>query len=195
MAVSDFAAADEIFIITINPGQTVMGMIEAGGYDDVHPAILDEAESHLLEEGETEVACRLVHLGEELSTDAVLAELRKRGVKRARTALGLSFGSSQPERQRQFPIAVLRSYWDLTSHASAGALYLDAQDGRRRLDRFLLDEGVDFPANCRFSLLPSEPLRFQGINGSVSNRYGVVRDGAFFNFGDLHSDGSVIILA
>lgn len=101
-----------IYSVTINYDLSFPGMITAGHYDWVNS---DITEKHFPVKGEgttKEVTIELVHFNRAMgSSDEVIRELDKRGLRPATIEELLAFGAKYPELQRQFPIVALGSIW------------------------------------------------------------------------------------
>ncbi len=120
------------YTVTIDWSRSLEQMIAAGRYDyaneDINqknfllrpPASEDGSErsdcggSHLTPgqvsgDGETEL--ELVHLGPNLATEQVLAELDRRGLRPATLPELLAFGEAYPDVQWEFPVAAPGSSW------------------------------------------------------------------------------------
>jgi hypothetical protein len=97
--------------VTIDYRASLAAMIKAGRYDWANPNITDK---HFpVTPGDTDVVIELVHLNRDASSDDVLAELERRGLRPATLPELLAFGATYPEQQREFPIVALGSVWQL----------------------------------------------------------------------------------
>lgn len=101
-------ATDPIFKVEVDYGLSLAEMIKAGRYDWMDGGITPER-LPVSGEGKAEVALELVHLNRLASTDEVLAELDRRGLRPATPPEHLAFGAKFPDLQRQFQIVALGS--------------------------------------------------------------------------------------
>ena len=94
-----------------------------------------------------EVAFEYVHMGRDASTDEVLAEMDRHGLRPALYEELLAFGAKYPDEQRQFPIIALGSVW----RGFGGRLrvaYLSRGGSERSLSLYWF--GGDWNGFCRF---------------------------------------------
>ncbi len=97
------------FPVTVDCRQSLQAMIQAGRYDWVNS---DITEKHFpVTRGSQDVSVELVHFDREMTSDDVLAELDRRGLRPATLPELLAFGAKYPEKQREFPIVALASAW------------------------------------------------------------------------------------
>jgi len=85
-----------------------------------------------------DVAFELVHLAQYMSTEAVLAELDRRGLRPATHEELLGFARKYPELQRQFPIVALGSITLIGGHRRVA--YVRRSDDGRDLDLYVADD-------------------------------------------------------
>ncbi|MGH9460150.1 MAG: hypothetical protein ACRD1X_02955 [Vicinamibacteria bacterium] len=98
-----------IFPVAIDYSQSLVAMIQTGRYDWVNS---DITEKHFpVASGPAQVSIELVHFNRVMSTDDVLSELDRRGLRPATLPELLAFGEKYPEKQRKFPIIALGSVW------------------------------------------------------------------------------------
>lgn len=121
--------------VTVNYDLSLAGMIKAGWYDWVNSDITEKYFS-MNSTGTKEVVTRLVHFNQYLSSDDVLRELDKRGLRPATIAELLAFGAKYPELQRQFPIVALGSIWQHLGLRFVPYLYGRGSERRLSLDWF-----------------------------------------------------------
>lgn len=134
------------YTVVVNCDLSLENMIKAGGYDYVNPDIT--AKRFPLEvSGSEEIETRLVHFGRDISTDAVLAELEKLGLRAATIEELLAFGAANPALQRQFPIAALGSVC-VDSDEDRCAPYLNEDLSKRDLGLYWID--YDWGDHWRF---------------------------------------------
>lgn len=123
-------------------------MIEAGKYDWLHDELSEEHYPVEPREPE-EVELHLVHFGHDMTTDGVMEELDKRGMRIATLPELCALGTAKPEWQRDFPIVALGSEWQ-----DPGDLvcipFLVGVDGRRYLDLDWVDSDGRWSVNYRF---------------------------------------------
>jgi hypothetical protein len=95
--------------MTVDYRQSLQAMIQAGRYDWVNS---DITEKHFpITPGPKDVSIELVHFDRVMSSDDVLSELDRRGLRPATLPELLAFGAKYPEKQREFPIVALASVW------------------------------------------------------------------------------------
>jgi hypothetical protein len=99
-----------IFKVTVDYGQTLEQMIAAGKYDGVIRYITPE-HFPILGGDKVERELVLVHLNKVATTDEVLAELDRRGLRPAKIEELLVLGALRPELQREFPLVAIGSHW------------------------------------------------------------------------------------
>jgi hypothetical protein len=132
--------------VTIDYRQTLESMIKAGRYDRVNSDITDK---HFpVSAGDTDVVIELVHLNRDASSDDVLAELQRRGLRPATLPELLAFGATYPEQQREFPIVALGSVWQYWS-GDRDVPYLWSDSFERCLNQFWIVGR--WYALCRFA--------------------------------------------
>ena len=134
-----------------NVANALAELIALGHYDWVNPDITSEhfpLESDGTDGGEPVV----VHLDRNATTDEVLAELDRRGLKPARIEHLLRYGANHPEEQRQYPIVCLGSSW-LHPCGLRHFPSLDEAGGLRELSLLWLDPGNQWYDDCRFLAL------------------------------------------
>jgi hypothetical protein len=128
-----------IYHMTVDYSQSIEKAAKAGKYRWVNSDITSE-NFPTKRSGIVEVDIELVHFGRDMSTEEVLAELGKRGLRPAETHELLKLGEKFPDLQREFPIIALGSvcrdsYDDLScpsldSNRSVRVLYLYCLGGR-----------------------------------------------------------------
>jgi len=133
--------------VTVDYSETLEEMIAAGRYDTRNNNI--SAEHFPVQgTGKVDVELHLVHLGRDASTDAVLAELDRRGLRPARIEELLALGAKHPNLQKEFPIVALGSVWRGWFGLRSVA-YLEGWRGGRRLG--LGWGGPGWGGRCRFA--------------------------------------------
>lgn len=140
------APAVSIFPVTVDHTLSRKEMISAGSYDSVNSDITEKHFARDKKEGKEKVDPELIHLDKQMSSEAVLAELKHRGYRPATLSELLAFGSTYKNEQRKYPIVALGSVWRYWSgDRRVPCLWGDA--GRRGLglDWF----GLDWSGHCR----------------------------------------------
>jgi hypothetical protein len=119
------------FPLTIDYTKSLAELVAAGGYDYANPNITEE--NFPVGSGEAEVASVLVHLDRLATSEEVLDELERKGIRAATMVELLAFGAKHPDKQRQFPIIALGSVrTDPNGDRRVG--YLWERPGSRSLD-------------------------------------------------------------
>jgi hypothetical protein len=102
-------AAPTAFPTRVDYGKSLAAMIQAGRYDYANS---DITEKHFpVASGPTEVSIELVHFDRVMTSDEILAELDRKGLRPATLPELLAFGVKYSEKQREFPIVALGSVW------------------------------------------------------------------------------------
>ncbi len=138
--------AVEIFQVIVDYKMTLADMITTGKYDWVNSDITQE-HFPVAGKGTIELKAELIHFGKPMSTDNVLKEIDRRGLRQATLPELLAFGAKYPERQREFPVVALGSVWAL-SGGDRFVPYLRERDSSRLLSLDWYDD-VWF-GDCRF---------------------------------------------
>ena len=131
--------------IVVDYTMTLEQMVIAGCYDLVDLNItpdLFEVEG----EGQVELEPELVHFGHDRSSEVVLAELEKRGLRPGTLAELLAFGATCPEVQQEFLVVALGSSAEVCGDRRVP--FLDGNDSRRVLSLGWFEDG--WGGNCRF---------------------------------------------
>ncbi len=97
-----------VFTLTVNYDLSIEDA--AGNYDWVNDNITNR-NFPLTRRGTETIEAHLVHFGRVMTSDEVLDELDKQGLRSATIEELLAFGADHPELQRQFPIIALGSVW------------------------------------------------------------------------------------
>lgn len=101
--------SSDFFSVVVDYTQSLAAMIKAGKYDWVNP---DITEQHFpVKPGSKDVSIELVHFDRVMTSDEVLTELDRKGLRPATLPEVLAFGAKYPEKQREFPIVALGSVW------------------------------------------------------------------------------------
>jgi hypothetical protein len=134
------------FPVVIDYKKSLDAMIKAGHYDWMNSDITEKHFS--VKPGQAEVSIELVHFDRVITTDDVLAELDRRGLRPATLPELLAFGAKYPEKQREFPIVALASVWRRL-FGFRNAPYLWGNADERHLDLDWL--AGRWYAHCRFA--------------------------------------------
>jgi hypothetical protein len=145
------ADAPGAFSVTVDYGMSLPKMIEAGGYDWTDNDITAER-FPVKGEGTAERKLVLVHLGREATTDEILAEMKRRGLKPAAIEDFLAFGAKYPDEQRKFPIVGLDFSW-VDADGSRNFPYLDGSGGKRGFGLHWYWHDGRWNESCRFLAL------------------------------------------
>lgn len=134
--------------VSINYGLSLEEMIAAGRYDWKND---DITAKHFPERGEgvSDIEIQLVHFNRVMgSSDEVIREFDKMGLRPASIEELLAFGAKYPDVQRQFPIVALKSLWRrLRGHRYVP--YLDRNVHERCLYLYVFEGG--WYENYRFA--------------------------------------------
>ncbi len=135
------------YSISVNYNQSMEEAIRAGNYDWYNDDITSK---HFPTErsGRHKVEVELVHFGRDMSTNNVLAELDKCGLRPAELHELLAFGAKYPEIQRESPIIALGSVWQYSSVDDYCPCLSWGGSGR---DLDLGWVGRDWSSGCRFA--------------------------------------------
>lgn len=122
----------DVFSVTVNYNQTVEDMVKAGEYDWKNQDI-NSRNFPIIRRGTSEFEIHLVHFGKTMSSEDVLRELDKMGLRSAEFPELLRLGATHPDLQRQFLIVALGSVF----RGPYGYRYVPVlwtSSGRRELD-------------------------------------------------------------
>lgn len=120
--------------ITVNRRLSLAEMIAAGQYDLVHSDIT--AERFLITgTDESKLKAEIIHFNRNMSSDDVLAELDKMGLRPGTAEEALAFGATFPEMQRKFPIVALGSFLEV--RGTRAVLHLYGDEWKRGLALFV----------------------------------------------------------
>jgi len=97
-----------IFHLIVNYTMSLADMIKVGGYDWVNENIIEVNFPRNENRGKFKVDAELIHFGRNISSDSAVAEMDKMGYRPATIEELLSFGVTNPEIQRQFPVVAPR---------------------------------------------------------------------------------------
>ena len=134
------------FSVTVNYDLSVESMVAHGKYDWKDDNITTK-NFPTTRKGEANLVLELVHFNKALTSEEVLKELDKRGLRPAELHELLAFGEKYPDIQRQLPVIALGSvwqYWDGDRYVP----YL-RDGGERDLDLYWIDYG--WGEDCRFA--------------------------------------------
>jgi hypothetical protein len=129
----------ELFSVLVNYDLSVREAIEAGDYQAVNASITREkfpSKRH----GQVQLELILIRFGSRMTSESVLSELDKGGLRPAELPEFLAFGAQYPEVQRRFSVIGLGSECrDGRGYRSVPCLY-EASEGRY-LDLHWWDDG------------------------------------------------------
>lgn len=137
------------FAITVDYSRSLSEMISVGGYNYANKNITEEHFRIICRYYKVDCEVELVHLNEEMTSDEVLEELDKLGLRPAFLEELLAFGETYPEIQRDFPIVSLGSSVRTAHRGNRLVPYIDGWHDRRSLDLYWFDFNWD--AKCRFA--------------------------------------------
>jgi hypothetical protein len=108
-SVATDAVRDGVFIV-VDYTRSLAEMIKAGAYDWVNS---DITESHfpVQGQGKQELVPEIIHYGKFMSSDDIVKDLDKRGLRRGTVHELCSYGEKFPDEQRKYPIVALGSVW------------------------------------------------------------------------------------
>ncbi|MDP3729825.1 MAG: hypothetical protein Q8R26_03740 [bacterium] len=145
------------FPTKVNYDLSVESLVEHGRYDWKNRDIISDS-FRTGRKGEANLSLELVHLNQEITSEEVLKELDKRGLRPAELHELLSFGIKYPEEQRKYPIVALGSVWrnlngvrGVAGLVGGGGWHGDWRGGWRDLALYLDDFGSRWRVNCRFA--------------------------------------------
>jgi hypothetical protein len=98
------------FPVVVNYNRTIEQLVKAGKYDWSNPDITSK-NFPSNKKGNAQVSIQLVHFDRTMTSDEVLKELDKQGLRPATLPELLAFGAKYPDKQREFPIVALGSVW------------------------------------------------------------------------------------
>ncbi len=147
VGVSFSASKQKVFPIKVNYDLSVESLVINGKYDWKNDAITGK-NFPTTRKGEADLVLELVHFNKVLTSEEVLKELDKKGLRPAELHELLTFGEKYPDIQRQFPVIALGSLlrgWG----GDRGVPYLYRFGGERGLDLYYFDNRwIEF---CRFA--------------------------------------------
>ena len=135
------------FRISVNYDLKLEAAIEAGKYDWKNNGIKDK-NFPSKRSGSALVDIRLVHFNKDMSSEDVLKELDKMGLRSAELPELLALGAEYPNEQRKYPVVALGSVWQFWGGHRYVA-YLNGHDDKRKLD--LLFFSHRWFGLCRFA--------------------------------------------
>lgn len=134
------------YTLTVNYDLSIEEMVEAGKYDKANPNITSD-NFPVAGHGSKELVTKTIHYDYYITTEEVIADLDKRGLRPATPAKILKFGEMYPNLQEEFPIIALGQIWAyLNGHRDVIAL---DSDGRGR-DLDLISFDNVWGTHCRF---------------------------------------------
>jgi hypothetical protein len=129
----DVTSVVQQYLVTVNYDLSVKDAITAGRYDWKNDNITAK-NFRSLRTGKADLEIILVKFDDAVSSEDVLRELDKQGLRAAELPELLAFGEKYPDVQREFPVVALGSVW----RYSDGLRFvpcLDRDASRRRLSR------------------------------------------------------------
>ena len=133
-----FGQEKTIFSISVNYDLSVESLVAQGKYDWKSSYITSKNFS-TTRKGEATLNLELVPLNQVLTSEEVIAELKKQGLRPAELHELLAFGAKYPDEQRKYPIVALGSvwrYWDGYRHVPY--LWRDGSERNLNLNYFVL---------------------------------------------------------
>lgn len=98
------------FSLKVNYDLSVGSLVAHGKYDWKSNNITSK-NFPTTRKGEVDLTIELVHFNKVLTTEEVIAELNKKGLRPAKLHELLSFGEKYPEEQGKYPVIALGSVW------------------------------------------------------------------------------------
>ncbi len=148
-----------LFKVVMDYSQSLADMIKAGNYNWVNSDITEKnfplpkipaGLSPSTSSGQAtkvELNLELIRFNRSISSNDAIAELKKMGLRPATLPELLSFGSTYPEKQREFPIVALGSVWQNWLGFRLVPFLWSASDRR---DLYLPLVECDWPEGYRF---------------------------------------------
>jgi hypothetical protein len=137
----------QTFPVTVNYDRTIEKMVTSGKYDWSNPNI-NSKRFPIGAKGRVEVNIELVHFNYPITSDEVLRNLDRQGLRPATLPEILAFGATYPEMQREFPIVALGSVWR-DQNGDRHVAYLCDYSGNRKV--FLCWSGGRWHGLFRFA--------------------------------------------
>lgn len=125
------------FMLTVNYSKTLKEMIAAGKYNLISDEVTTK--NFPIIKGATDINCKLFHFNRYIISSDAIKEMAKEGYRPATQAELLALGATQPELQRQFPIAALGSIWHLVNCNVVPVLA--HRGSQRKLNLLLFNDG------------------------------------------------------
>jgi hypothetical protein len=133
----DIASVVQQYLITVNYDLSVKGAIAAGKYDWKNDDITSK-NFPSKRTGTTHIEIILVKFDKDMTSEDVLRELDKQGLRAAELPELLAFGEKYPDVQREFPVVALGSVWQ-SSFGIRFVPYLSRNGGKRDLSLVWFD--------------------------------------------------------
>ena len=133
--------------LTVDYGLSVKAAVKAGHYDWADNSTTIE-NFPTKKKGKKQVVVELIHLNRFVSTDEVLRELDKMGMRPADIREGLALGETHPDIQREFPVVILGSVWQ-DSRDGRYVPCLRGHGSERHLNLLWVEQ--DWSEVCRFA--------------------------------------------
>lgn len=141
---------EETYPLNVDYDQKIEDAVADGKYDYKNDDITSK-NFPTSRKGSADIVLHLVHFNRNISSDDVILELDKLGLRPAETHEELAFGAAHPDIQRQFPIVALGSVWqDRDGDRYVPCLFRVGSERSLYLDWF----GNGWSADCRFAAVP-----------------------------------------
>lgn len=137
----------DVFPVTVNYDLSVESLVAHGKYDLKNDSI-NSKNFQTERKGTQTITLEPVHLNQTLTSEEVLKELEKRGLRPAELHELLSFGIQYPNEQRNYPIMALASVWRDWWRGSQHVAFLNGSGDKRGL--YLGWLGGRWYEGCRF---------------------------------------------
>jgi len=125
--------AANVFSVLVDYGRSVADLVADGKYDWKNDDVNDKNFPDFRPRKGT-VEVQLIHFNRVISTENVLNELDRQGLKAADLHTLLSLGAKYPDLQREFPIVALGSVWQNRNGGNRRVLCLLRDGSGRSLD-------------------------------------------------------------
>lgn len=130
---------ENTFPITVDYSKTLAEMIAAGKYDYANLNITSKR-FPAKDSGKKELVPAILHYAKPMSSEDVIREMDKRGLRPATIHELCVYGEKYPDEQRKYPIVALGSVWRVFGGLPCG-VYLDSYGSERLLDLSVWGDG------------------------------------------------------
>lgn len=151
----------EKYSVVIDEDLDFEDAIQAGGYNDVHPAIVPPAFWQTQTGRKETVDFYPFSIAKPMETDAVLQLMKEKGFAPAGIYALLAFGAQYPEVQWECPVIALGSRWK-NRDGDGGVAYLWNNPFGRALLMAVIKKDRPWLANCRFAAVRLPGGFYQG---------------------------------